>query len=192
MNGRLNFSQNLCFPTFLWQRRNMKIAFYVAMIIVGGALLMGCAGMGSGLVLDTAGPMPGPATPASSGPGTLIIYSAGKVNADFNSHDPNRREYSDYKILDSDRKLVKHVHNVADDMLEGPVPVELPPGKYFVVARSNSYGVVTIPVIITSQRQSILHLDGFNAWPNESVFNQNNSVRLPDGEIVGWKVTSNL
>lgn len=170
----------------------MKIVFYVAMMIVSGAILIGCAGMGSGLVLDTAGPMPGSATPASSDSGTLIVYSAGKVNADFNSRDPNRREYSDYKILNSDGKLVKRVHNVADDILEGPVSLELPPGKYFVVARSNSYGVVTVPVIIASQRQSILHLDGFNAWSNESVFNSGNAVCLPDGEIVGWKAASNL
>ena len=165
----------------------MRNASKSGMFVVACALLAGCAGMNSGLVLDTAGPMPAPSAAAGSGPGTLIVYSAGKVNADFNSRDPNRREYSDYKILNADEKLIRHVHNVTDDIFQGPVSVELPPGKYFVVARSNGYGVVIIPVIIASQRQSILHLDGKDAWPDESLFNQTNAVRLPDGEIVGWK-----
>ena len=161
--------------------------FKSVILIAAGALLAGCAGMRSDLVLDTAGPMPGQAAPAASGPGFLIVFSAGKVNADFNSLDPNRREYSDYKILDSDSKLVKRVHNVTEDIAQGPVLVELPPGKYFVVTRSNGYGVVTVPVMIAPAQQTVLHLDGRNAWPNESSFNQNNAVRLPDGEIVGWK-----
>jgi hypothetical protein len=115
----------------------MRITYKSGALIVICALLAGCAGMNSGLVLDTAGPMPGQAARTGSGPGTLIVYSAGKVNADFNSRDPNRREHSDYKILNSDEKLLEHVHNVADDIFQGPVSVELPPGKYFVVARSN-------------------------------------------------------
>ena len=165
--------------------------FKSAILIATGALLAGCAGMRSDLVLDTAGPTPGQPAPAASGPGFLIVFSAGKVNADFNSPDPNRREYSDYKILDADKKLVRHVHNATEDIIQGPVLVDLPPGKYFVVVRSNGYGVVTVPVIIASAQQTILHLDGRNAWPNESSFTQSNAVRLPDGEVVGWKNASN-
>lgn len=91
------------------------------MLIVVGALLAGCAGMRSDLVLDTVGPRGAPSMQSNSGPGTIIVYSAGKVNADFNSRDPNRRECSDYRILDRDRKLLKYVHNVTDDILEGAV-----------------------------------------------------------------------
>jgi hypothetical protein len=166
----------------------MKITMKSAMLIALGGLLAGCAGMRSDLVLDTAGPMPGQAAPAASGPGFLLVYSAGKVNADFNSHDPNRREYSDYKILNSDNELVRRVHNMTEDILQGPVLVELPPGKYFVIARSNGYGIVTVPVIITSAQQTVLHLDG--QWPNQSSISQDDAVRLPDGEIVGWKSAS--
>jgi hypothetical protein len=85
------------------------------------------------------------------------------VNADFNSRDPNRREYSDCRILDRIRKLLKWVHNVTDDFQEGPVFVKLVAGKYFVVARSNGYGIVTIPAIIASGQNTILHLDGYHA-----------------------------
>jgi len=37
-----------------------------------------------------------------------------------------------------------------------------------------------------------LHLEGGSSWPNESAFNQTNAVRLPDGQIIGWKAASNL
>jgi len=141
------------------------------------------------LVLDTAGPMPGQTATASSGPGTLVVYSAYKVNADFNNLNPNRPEHSDYRILNADGKSFKWIHNVTD-VLQNPVSVELPGGKYFVVARSNGYGIVTIPVIIVSQQNTILHLDGNDSWPDKSAFNQTNSVCLPDGEIVGWKSAS--
>ena len=162
------------------------------MLVIFVTLLAGCTGLRSDLVLDTAGPMPSPSAQVTSAPGTLIVYSAGKVNADFNSRDPNRREYSDYRILDRDKKLLKYVHNVTDDILEGPVSVKLPAGKYFVLSRSNGYGIVTIPVIIASRQNTILHLDGFDAWPDTSEFNQTNAVRLPDGEIVGWKAAFDL
>lgn len=144
--------------------------------------------MRSDLVLDTAGPMPGQAASVGSDSGSLIVYSAGKVNADFNSRDPNSHEFSDYRILNSDKKLLEHVHNVANELTQGPVSVNLPPGKYFVVARSNGYGVVTVPVIIASGQQTLLHLD--SQWPNKSSIDPNNAVRLPDGEVVGWKSDS--
>jgi hypothetical protein len=158
-------------------------------LIVACAFLAGCAGMKNDLVLDTVGPMPGQAALAGSGPGTLIVYSAEKVNADFNSRDPNRREYSDYKILDSNKKLVRRVHNATEDIFQGAVSVGLPPGKYFIVARSNGYGVVTVPVTIETGLQTILHLDG--RWPNQPALSPNNAVRLPDGDVVGWKNASN-
>ena len=165
----------------------MKAAFCLSVMITVGAFLAGCAGMRSDLVLDTAGPIPGQTASANSGPGTLVVYSAYKVNADFNAANPNRPEYSDYRILNADGKSFKWVHNAANDFLQGPVAVELPAGKYLVLARSNGYGVVTIPVIIVSKQDTILHLDGNDSWLNESEFNQTNTVLLPDGESVGWK-----
>ena len=154
--------------------------------MLAGTLLIGCASFKNDLVLNTVGPAPSSTVPAKSGQGTLTVYSANKVNADFNSLDPNRREYSDYRIFDSHRKLIKWVHNVTNDILQRPVPVELPAGKYFVAARANGYGIVTVPVIIEANQETVLRLGG-TEWPDESAFNSTNAVRLPDGEIVGWK-----
>jgi hypothetical protein len=93
----------------------------------------------------------------------------------------------------------KLLHNLRDGVapvsetaLQDPVAVGLPPGKYRVSARANGYGSVTVPVIIEPQQSTILHLEGGGSWPNEPAFNQTNTVRLPDGQIIGWKAASNF
>jgi hypothetical protein len=96
---RIKISINLCFPINFWQIRIMKTAIKPVILILFNTLLEGCAGMRGDLVLDTVSPSPAPSIQSNSSPGILIVYSAGKVNADFNSRDPNRREYSDYRIL---------------------------------------------------------------------------------------------
>ena len=77
-----------------------------------------------------------------------------------------------------------------DTILQDPAPVELPAGKYRVVANANGYGQVTIPVIIEAQQTTVLHLEGGGSWLNEAEFNQTNAVRLPDGQIVGWRTAA--
>jgi hypothetical protein len=168
--------------------------FFTLIAIAAGALLSGCATGKNGLALDTVGPPP--FQPAASGStltnGTLVVYSAFRRNADFNALDPNRPEYSDYKILTADGNLLQKVHNNSGTIIQDVVPVALPPGKYNVVARANGYGYLTIPIIIEANQNTILHLEGGGFWPDESVFNQTNAVRLPDGLVIGWKAATNL
>lgn len=169
----------------------MKTTFLI-LSLASGVFLGGCAtGQSSGLVLDAVGPVQSPPVAANSNHGTLLVYSAYSPNADFDRRDQYRPECTDYKIYTADGKLLQRVHNVTDDMLQMPVPVSLPAGKYRVVARANGYGYVTIPVIIGLKQNTILHLEGGASWPDESAFNQTNSVRLPDGQIIGWKVATN-
>ncbi len=130
--------------------------------------------------------------PEVSTNGTLVVYSAYEVNADFNARDPYRPEYSDYNIFSSDGGVIRRVHNNSGTNLQNPLPVSLPKGEYRVVALANGYGLVTVPVIIEPNQNTVIHLEGGDHWPNESAFNQTNAVRLPDGQIVGWKATSNL
>lgn len=136
------------FRPFLWQINVMTPKFNSIISVFLGAVMAGCAGMKSGLVLDTAGPAPATAGKSNSDEGTLVVYSAYQINADFSSRDPNRREHSDYKILDQDKNTVKWVHNATDDMFQSAVSVKLSAGKYFIVARSNGFGIVTVPVVI--------------------------------------------
>jgi hypothetical protein len=161
--------------------------FFTLMLIIAGALLSGCATGKNGMVLDTVGPALAQPAAISSTNGTLVVYSAFKRNADFNNPDPYRLEHSDFSLFAPDGKLLRRVHNISETGLRDVVPVELPPGKYNVRARANGYGFVTIPVIIESRQTTTLHLEGGGFWPDESVFNQTNAVRLPDGQIIGWR-----
>jgi hypothetical protein len=158
--------------------------------VAASIVLSGCATNQPGPALATVGPVPLASPVTGSGNGTLLVFSAFKRNADFNTSDPNREEHSDYKILNADGTLLRRVHNVTKTVFEDAVPVSLPPGKYQVVARANAYGYLTIPVRIEPQQTTVLHLEGGGFWSDESLFNATNSVRLPDSEIIGWKSTS--
>jgi len=140
--------------------------FFTLIAIAAGALLSGCATGKNGLALNTVGPPLSQPTAANSTNGTLVVYSAYEVNADFNSRDPNRPEYSDYRILTDDGKLLQRVHNDSGTALQDPVAVGLPPGKYRVSVRANGYGYVTVPIIIESQQTTTLHLEAGGFWPN--------------------------
>ena len=165
--------------------------------LLAAALLSGCGtGPGpNGLVLDPVGPALLPSTPMTdsvSPNGTLVVYSAYRRNADFNARDRNRPEYSDYEIFSSAGALQQRIHNNSGTILQEVVPVTLPAGKYKVKARANGHGFVVIPVVIEAGRSTVVHLEGGGFWPNESVFNQTNAVRLPDGLVIGWKARPDL
>jgi hypothetical protein len=165
--------------------------FFLPSLIIAGALLSGCA-TGGKLALDPVGPAPSPVTVNSSATdGTLVVYSAFRRGTDVNEHEHYRPEYSDYKILTAEGEWLRRVHNNSGSPLQDALTVELPAGKYQVVARANGYGFVTVPVVIAAQQSTILHLEGGDPWPDASVFNQTNAVHLPDGNIIGWKAAAN-
>jgi hypothetical protein len=153
-------------------------------ILLATLPLAGCAYDGHGLVLAPVGP-PSP-QPTSGADGSLVVFSAYDPNAHFNSL-PYRRIHSDYAILTADGKLLQNVHNDNGTSVEGPKEVLLPAGRYQVVARANGYGDVTVPVVIGAKQITTVHLEGGNPWGSKAPSKQANPVRLPDGEIVGWR-----
>jgi hypothetical protein len=167
-------------------------AFFALMLILAIAVLSGCATGKNGFALDPVGPSPNQPAADNATNGTLVVYSAYEVNADFNARDPNSPEYSDYNILTADDRLLQKVHNNSGTILQEAVPVGLSPGKYHIVAHSNGYGYLVVPVIIAAGQTTTLHLEGDGFWPNESAFNRINAVRLPDGVVIGWKAATNL
>lgn len=172
----------------------MRALFHL-ILISAAILLAGCAiSTRSNLVLDTVGPPMSQPTMSSSpsATGSLLVFSAFRSNADFNARDPYRQEYSDYEIFTADGKRLQRVHNNSGTILQEAVSVTLPVGKYQVMARANGFGFVIVPVIIVAHQSTILHLEGGGFWPAESVFNQTNAVRLPNGLIIGWKAQPNL
>ncbi|MGO8765001.1 MAG: hypothetical protein ACLQSR_07690 [Limisphaerales bacterium] len=158
------------------------------LLVAAGALLSGCASSNHGLALDTVGPAPSPIVNANSATGSLVVYSAYEVNADFNSRDPDRPQYSDYRIYSADGKLLRKVHNDSGTIFQDPLRVTLPVGSYRVFARANGFGFVTIPVTVEAKQMTIVRLTG--NWSGSYQFNQTNAVRLPDGQIVGYRATN--
>jgi hypothetical protein len=154
-----------------------------------GLLLSGCASYERGLGLDPVGLAPVQSATVDS-KGSLVVYSAFDVHADFTSTDPDRHRHTDYRIFSEDGKLLRVVHNDTRSILEGPVEVGLSAGTYQIAARGNGFGVVTLPVVIAPHRITTVHLEGGGSGPNKRAFNQTNAVRLPDGQIVGWRAAT--
>lgn len=157
-------------------------------ILAAAACLSGCASHRPGLVLDPVGPPPLTAAGAGSS-GTLWVFSAFEQGTDFNSLS-YRRHYTDYKILSVGSKLLQTVQNDNGTLMEAPRRVQLPVGRYAVVARANGYGEVTVPVVIRPNQVTTVHLEGSPSWPNSQDLARSNPVRLPDGEIAGWRASA--
>jgi hypothetical protein len=152
-------------------------------ILSATALLSGCADSQHNLVLESVGP-PIVQRQMPNTDGILVVYSAYDVTGPGISN-----HHSDYKIFAGDGKPLQIVHNHNVGLYEDPASVELSPGTYRVVAKADSYGIVTVPVVVKANQVTTVHLERGGSWPNESIFSQTNSVRLPDGQIVGWRAS---
>lgn len=185
MNAKLKFLQKLCTGANLWQHGSVMKTYYTVVILTAASLWCGCAVGPRGMVLEPVGPSPAPVA-ENNGEGSLVVYTAYEVNSIGIGDYEERRHYSDYKILTDDGKFLRTVHNDVGAIRQA-TDVTLPAGKYRVVANANGYGTVTVPVVIGSNRQTVVHLEGGTSWSNMAANDQASAVRLPDGEIVGWR-----
>jgi hypothetical protein len=154
-----------------------------------GALLLtmtGCMSEHNRVVLDSVGPA-NVDDPSGSTVGFLTVYSAYDAGAHFYGRTYDGREYSDYSIFDENGQLARKVHNSTDTAFEAPATVSLPAGQYKVIARANGYGDVTVPVTIERGQQTVLHLEGGETGSKLVEADPSKTVRLPDGEIVGYR-----
>jgi hypothetical protein len=140
-----------------------------------------CASSGSALVLEPVGPPVAPAATAAFG--TLVVFSAYSVHAPALGEPDNRQRYTDYRIFSPTGQLLRTIVNDAGLAVAAPVPVNLPPGSYEVVARANGYGVIKVPVVVAEGQATTLHLEGGGFAPAGA----GEVVRLPDGQVVGWR-----
>jgi len=160
--------------------------------VAAAALVAGCASTTHpSLVLDPVGPPV--AQPAmAAGRGSLVVFSAFDSQANFEAANPYRRRYTDYKVLSPDGQLVRAVHNDAGNLSDNPPEIILSSGTYRVIAQSNGYGEVTVPVVIAPDQVTVVHLEGgANSWPDKAALRNSNPVKLPDGRIVGWRAVAN-
>jgi hypothetical protein len=128
-----------------------KVAMLQALMMLGG-----CA---SGPKLVTLSPV-GPNSHASSGgngPGHLIVHNA--------SHETLDRDgamgypHDDYKIYNERKACIKRVRNSSGAEGETPASVDLPPGRYTVITRSEMHGDVAVPVIIKADLTTVVNLE---------------------------------
>ena len=164
----------------------MPARLYVSLAVIAALLASGCAFQRAGLVLDPIGPSHFPAQSGDTN-GTLVVFSAHDPQADFNARSPYRREYTDYKICSETGQFLLEVRNDNGQLLEGPAEVALHPGVYRILAHANGYGLVTVPVVIVANEVTTVHLEGDAYWPDKKALIQSNPVRLPSGEIAGWR-----
>lgn len=151
------------------------------------ALFSGCASSEPRLVLDQVGP-PSLQPDSAGSKGSLLVFS--EISIDMpSSIRPDHTRYTDYKILSEQGELLQTVHNEYDVLWEGPKEVKLPPGTYRVLASAYRYGLVTVPVVIVARQTTVVHLDGGDLGPERAALIHSNPVRLPNGQIVGWRST---
>jgi len=162
----------------------MKLKFIIAASITVLPWLSGCA--------ITTTPLtsigPGRVNSAGRGPdGYLEVYTATRtVDANFHNYFDL---HDGYDINDASGKAVKYVDNHDSEIDEGVDRVSLPPGTYTIIARSAWCGLLKIPVDIERGKTTSIHLDG-NNWSPTPRPAADELVFLPNGEVAGWKGTS--
>jgi hypothetical protein len=154
-----------------------KLSFWIC---AGSAVLLtACATCPP---LPPVGPSPVSSGPTEPGTGTLVVYSAWSCFDTYLTSD-----HSGYTIYSQDGKRIKYVPNCieGDWTVEPPTRVSLPPGFYRIKAAGGVYGWVNVPVVVKSGETTPVYLDG-ERHSIDSLASQNDLVRLPDGQVVGW------
>jgi len=148
-------------------------------------LTSGCVATGPMISLQPVGPAPAAIMSSRIPQGNLVVYSALEgFRSGFDDVQPRR---SEYKILSADGMLLKRVANTGTNN-DAPEIVLLSPGSYTVIATTNDHRDVSVPIVIATDQTTFVHLDGSelvggDRSPASAI------VRLPDGAVVGWRVT---
>jgi hypothetical protein len=156
--------------------KNIKLILIAASVLPA---MVGCAS--NPVTLNSIGPAPS-SNVAFVPKGYLQVFTATETHeiGDNTYYYP----HTGYSIHDNSGKVVQFVSNHIGDMDESPAFVTVPSGSYKIVAESESYGRVTVPVVIEEGKTTVVHLD--RDWKLASNASAGQIVRLPDGEAVGW------
>lgn len=149
-------------------------------------LFISCAS--SPVALAPVGPqMAGSRFLLNSGTGRLVVLTA--TEEKHIGKDQVYYVHTSYTVKTPEGKLVKWVHNHDGDMDQSAQMVSLPAGTYQIMAQSEEYGMLTIPVVVVSGKTTEIHLEG--RWtPGENPAKEEDLVRLPNGRPIGWSAPS--
>ena len=164
-----------------------KIVRSLCFVVLCGAtaLLPACASHPAPVAVQAVGPAPREEA-NNTEDGYLMVYSAwGLVNENKAPVDHHSR----YTIMSDDGKMNRVVLNHVDRFDEGPIRLPLKAGTYKVSALSAHSGRVIVPVIIEPQQTTYVYLDG-KTRPKLADGQKADLVKLPDGQVVGWAVSS--
>lgn len=133
--------------------KNHLVAWLIAGLLP--VMMTSCLSSTGPVVLAPVGPdTPAPAEAGATG--QLKVYTATRNINDGNTH---YFPHTGYSIYSEDGKLVKKVANRESMHDEDPTLVELPAGTYTVLARSASYGIVKVKVVIAGGRLTTTKLE---------------------------------
>lgn len=118
--------------------------------------------------------------------GYLKVHTATEVHPDG---DTFYFPHTSYSVYSGDGKtVVKKVANAISIHDEDPSLVQLSAGKYIVVAKAEHCGMVKIRVIIEPGQLTTLDLQ--DGWKQHTSYGRApDPVRLPNGQVVGWRAT---
>jgi hypothetical protein len=116
--------------------------------------------------------------------GYLKVYSA---TEDHNDGDTHFFPHTSYTVYSEDGKtVVKKVANAISIHDEDPSLVQLPAGKYIILAEAEHRGTVRIAAIIKPGQLTRVELE--YGWKHRvPPGNVPDLVRLPNGQVVGWR-----
>jgi hypothetical protein len=151
----------------------------IGLSLLASLLATGCAIAPSTAVQETVGPRVAAAAPTR--PGVLQVYSR-SIWTTADDLETSLLSYSDYDIQAADGTLLKRVIN-GDEV---PERVELPDGRYTIVAQSDISGTVSVPVAIEAGRTTVVRLDQ-EAEKAFAGIAAADLVRLPEGRAIGFR-----
>lgn len=177
-------------------------------LALGGAI--GCAAQPLGTLLDPVGPDPQAVAQGSAG-GCLQVYSARELapvnvemqqyvaTTEFSPADNSlprqflhASAHVNYSLYDANGKFISRISNAKGLNDAQPTKVKLAPGAYLVEAITEEYDTFRHPVIIPVEIKpgliTVVHLDG--AAKSGTPAAPADWVKFPNGEIIGWHVTS--
>ncbi len=77
------------------------------------------------------------------------------------------------------------------DSDESPERVALPVGTYYVLAQSDSDGLVKVAVVIKGGQTTVVNLEhGRTSDSDTQGVQASRGVKLPSGQVIGWRASS--
>jgi hypothetical protein len=158
----------------------MKLTLRNTITLGAAVLVASCASAPTKIVHETVGPSPTVVNEEHNG--FLKVYSATASMVDDDG--PSLLKYTNYRIDAADGTIFREVAN--DD--QEPTRVILPKGTYTVVARSDTSGMVSVPVAIETGKTTVLHLEREKDWKEAPAgIDSADLVRLPNGQPIGFR-----